>query len=507
MVKANSGSEWRIVDFRKICIFVAEIFICMVKEVDFNDDFVERFFELLMHPWVEQSVIQDSIPTFPTTNHEEEIYLDYIKCLFYRYRLATPFTGAIWYLSLDRVHFLKYILEHDIATDYFKNSTRLSCHELYMVFSGISLENSVFLLSQIDCPVSIFSELKNALEDESEDRFASAIDKCDISSIFPVLQYIKYIKETALKMYEGKYSPLREEKEEDNLVIQKKALYGFETFMTEKLGWQPNDKITRLMSFVAKKTLEWEVLPEAYFDFIYSYHYYVYCYLKEDGAFTESETHAFDYLFNQPAFEELYNENLQWWKDGVLDDKLEEFAKELGVEENDDEEVTNPSPRSGEKQRWRLQKYLSRPVQPSKEGHLHCQGIKESIVKKGDYALTKFIQGIADRGYIDDDPITKNSFAYALTGRGGFKTKIITVPWHHNKVKKGISESVKVLLYISKHMFDNTTGDTYTQLFKVLNAGINPCIKDGMDQSPSYADLVSDDFKDFFKSCFEKKSK
>ena len=187
------------------------------------------------------------------------------------------------------------------------------------------------------------------------------------------------------------------------------------------------------------------------------------------------------------------------------EDMKKNLSEDLYGEDKDDSSP-DLEKKANNTNRWRLQKYLSRPVQPSKEGQWHCQGIKESIVKKGDYALTKFIQGIADRGYIDDDKITKNSFAYALTGRGNFKTEIIKVRWHHSEAEKGIAESVRVLLYISKYMFDNTTGETYTQLFKVLNAGINPYIKDESDQSPSYADHVSDDFKTFFISCFEKKT-
>lgn len=193
-------------------------------------------------------------------------------------------------------------------------------------------------------------------------------------------------------------------------------------------------------------------------------------------------------------------------KEMQLTPQTREIFAENNVKSNSEEKAstneaeTQDTPQK--KKRWRLQKYLSRPVEYRKDSLPHCQGIKVSIIKKGDCALQKFIQGIAEWGYIDDDPITKNSFAYALTGRG-FRTKIITVKWHHKKAKKGIPESVKVLLYISKYMFDNTAGETYTQLFEVLNAGPNPCIKDGKDQSSIYSESVSEEFKQFYKSCFD----
>lgn len=161
--------------------------------------------------------------------------------------------------------------------------------------------------------------------------------------------------------------------------------------------------------------------------------------------------------------------------------------------------------------RWRLQNYLNREVGLDEKTKLpYCKGFKKSIAEAGsagDRALAKFIQGIADWGYIDDDRVTKKSFAYALTGRGGFREMVIKkVTWHHKKEDtREIPESVRVLLFISSNLFDPelTRGKTYSQIFEVLDAETNPCIKDGKDQSASYYDSVSDAFKSFYDGCFK----
>ena len=279
-----------------------------------------------------------------------------------------------------------------------------------------------------------------------------------------------------------------------------------------------------------KKVLEWDLIPDVFFDFIYSYHYYLYCYFKEDGAFNESDTLAFEYMFHQPAFEKQYEENLRLWQEKVLENKLVEYSVLMGVPANFDDKDNNDNvgrpyaTKSEEKastnkaktkdtpkkEEWRLQKYLCKKVGLDKKSKLpYCKGFKRSIAKAGyagDKALAKFIQGIADLKYIDDDTITKKSFAYALTGRGKFrKMTIIKVEWHpKDSDTREVPESVRVLLYISANLFDSdmTKGFTYSQLFDVLNAGSNPCIKDGKDQSSAYYDKVSNDFKEFFNECF-----
>jgi len=185
----------------------------------------------------------------------------------------------------------------------------------------------------------------------------------------------------------------------------------------------------------------------------------------------------------------------------------EPAAEEVKEKVNRDEENDSvSSPKT--KERWRLQKYLCRDPGLDKDSQLdYCKGFKKSIVKAGDAgdrALTKFIQYLADNKYIDNDKITKNSFAYALTGRGNFrKMEIITVRWHHKKDDtRKVPESVSVLLYISSNLFDSEKGKTYSQLFNVLDAGPNPCIKDGKDQSSAYYDKVSEDFEEYFNECF-----
>lgn len=497
----------------------------MGKDNSCDDQFLVSFFELLMHPWKEQPIIQDSIPDCQASNVEEAQYFSLAKYYFYHYRIVAPFFGALGYLSLAKVHFLKYILEHGVITDFIKGSPRLTSPEIFMAFDGISIDNATLLLNQINCPVSIYTELKESLETEDEARFVSAIDVCDISNISPVLKYIKFIIDKGMKMVEGRDKNLANNNA-DNVDIKKKVLYEQEAFFTEKLGWQPNGKMTRLMMLVMKKVLEWDLIPDAFFDFIYSYHYYLYCYFKGDGAFTESDTLAFEYMFHQPAFEKQYEENLRWWQEKVLEDKLVEYSVLMGVPADFDDKDNNDNvgrpyeekastnkaktQDTPKKEELRLQNYLCKEPKLDKKSKLdYCKGFKRSIAKAGyagDKALAKFIQGIADRKYIDDDAITKKSFAYALTGRGGFrKMKIIKVKWHHkDSDTREVPESVRVLLYISANLFDSdkTKGFTYSQLFDVLNAGPNPCVKDGKDQSAAYYDTVSDDFKEFFKECF-----
>lgn len=196
----------------------------MGKDNNCDDQFLVSFFELLMHPWKEQPIIQDSIPDFQASNVEEAQYFSLVKYCFYHYRIVAPFFGALGYLSLAKVHFLKYILEHGVITDFIKGSPRLTSHEVFMAFDGISIDNATLLLNQINCPVSIYTELKESLETEDEVRFVSAIDVCDISNISPVLKYIKFIKDKGLKMVEGRDKNLVNNNI-DNVDIKKKVLY------------------------------------------------------------------------------------------------------------------------------------------------------------------------------------------------------------------------------------------------------------------------------------------
>lgn len=271
-----------------------------------------------------------------------------------------------------------------------------------------------------------------------------------------------------------------------------------EEFLKGVLAVDPNVEIADI-----------EQIPESIF---YKVLLIAYHFLATETSISQPAKGVIREILFAPEYETIWK---QYEDSNSIDYLIEEFEPIVGtpqIEDSDAVEVKDKLNRSDEndsvytpkiKGRWRLQAYLSRPVEPKED---HCEGIKDDIIQCGDAALTKFIQKIADLGYIDDDPTTKNSFAYVLTGRGGFKTGIIDVKWHHTKANEGkVSESVLVLLYISKYMFENRTGETYTQLFKHLNAGTNPYIKDGKDQSPSYADNVDDSFKAYFKKCFEKK--
>lgn len=464
-----------------------------------KESFWDSVLDVLQHPCKNSSYNEEA----KTTLQNNDTFGLYFNRLFF------PYYIVVWYLFKTKVHFLKYVLENDdvIPTSLFMQSSRLTSHELYNAFSVFEPDNARLLLDCIECPVSVYTEIHESLGAGDETRFVSAIDVLDLSHITPVLSFVRFVTERLPK----KIDSIDQTENLDEGARRERFLFKFEDSITDTLGLRPTIVEKKMMMFWAKKVTESTNFPVSYLKVAYSTLFYQYCCMKEDMALNESDIKAFEFVFRQPVFEELYAVNLDWWKSGVLEDKLKETAKAVGMDEVvvENTEVVKTSPCPVKKDRWRLQKYLIRDVEPNlpNEPKKHCEGLKDSIVQRGDGDLTKFIRGIAKMGYIDDNPTTKNSFAYALTGRGGFKTRIIKVHWYHNEAKKGPSESVKVLLYISKYMFKNTGGVTYTQLFDVLDAGTNPCIKEGADQSSSYADTVSPDFKVFYESCFVKKNK
>ena len=285
----------------------------------------------------------------------------------------------------------------------------------------------------------------------------------------------------------------------------------------DEVGYDFYKKGFMLVSIVADPNVE---IPEkAPKDFFYKVLLIAYGYLVTETSISRSAKRVIEETLFVPEYEAIWK---QYQDLGFIDYiKKEEFNLKVKtqptsqIEEPVKEEVKGVPKKpqkiaqQTDKETWRLQQYLCREQKLDEKTKLpYCKGFKKSIVEAGDdgdRALTKFIQYLADHEYIDDNKITKNSFAYALTGRGHFRTGITKVEWHHEKDDtRKVPESVRVLLYISSNLFDsdNKKGKTYSQLFDVLNAGPNPCIKDGKDQSSAYYDKVSEDFKKFFNDCF-----
>lgn len=473
------------------------------------ESFWNSLLDLLKEPWKAPPVIQDH------DSMDEDMFG------FYFNRLSMPYCIIVWYLCKTKVHFLRYALENEdvIPTNLFIQSSRLTSHELYDAFSFLKPDNATLLLDRLDCPVSVYTEIKESLETGDKTRFISAIDGIDLSGITPFLKLVRFLIDKFPKWIE-KISDSDQTTDSDAEAEKKKNLFEAENIATRYL--KTNSKEMQLLRLGMKKAENLVEIPDSFFKGWYSVLFYQYCDMKEDGALNESDIKAFEYVFHQPAFEEQYNENLQWWEDGIMDDKMEEYAKEWGfleIIENKEAIDTQSNARASsndieqpkKEDGWRLQNYLNREIKLDIKSKLsYCIGFKKSIAEAGsagDRALTKFIQGIADLGYIDDDRVTKKSFAYALTGRGGFRGMVIKkVTWHHKKEDtREIPESVRVLLFISSNLFDPelTRGKTYSQIFEVLNAGTNPCIKGGKDQSASYYDKVSGAFKSFYEECFK----
>lgn len=463
------------------------------------ESFWDGLLDVLRNPWRKPT---NSSKTIPTPSNNDDLFGIYFN------RLFVPYCIIVWYLCKMKAHFLRYALDNDdvIPTDLFSQSSRMTSHELYFAFSVLEPDNATLLLDRIECPVSVYTELKEALTTGEETRFVSAIDGLDLSEIDPFLKLVRFVMDRLPNLVE-KLCDSDQNTDLDVEAKKKKSLYDIKEIATSHLG--TNSKERRLINFGVKKAENLGDNLDSFLRIWYSTLFYQYCWMKKDEALNESDIQAFEYVFHQPAFEERYDENMKWWEDGVLDDKLEEYGKEWGVSEIAEDEPKKKGKSNDD--RWRLQGYIRRLPEP---GNDHCKGFKESICQTKsdvDIFLTKLIQGLADRKYIDNDPITKNSVAYILTGRGGFQTKIKKVEWHHPKEENGrVPESVKVLLFLSSRLFDarKTEGETYTQMFKHLNAGRNPYIKeDGRDQSPSYIDSVSDEFKEFYKRCLKKQVK
>lgn len=164
-------------------------------------EFQDGLEDILKNPWKKPVFIQDAIPTFPEENNDEDrIKHNLLKVFFIGKRLLTPYYSTISHLCLNKAYFLKYIIEkYSTKEDFvimFQGTSRLTTQEIFEAFKGMSYNNISSLLDKVDCPISVYSELKEALVSGDEAGFADTIDRCDLSSILPTLKYILFIKKT-----------------------------------------------------------------------------------------------------------------------------------------------------------------------------------------------------------------------------------------------------------------------------------------------------------------------
>ena len=285
--------------------------------------FQDGLTDILNKPWKEPAFIQDAIPTFPEENDEDRLLHNIIMLQFIGERLFRPYYSTLGYLLLNKVYFLKFILEkYSTKEDFvamFKGSSRLTSNEIYEAFNGMSPTNASFLLDRIGCPVSVYTRLKESLERKEETKFAEDIDECDISNILPALKYILFIKQQVKKLD----SPDPQGKEGTNMdfeTAKQKLLYEIEADMTEKHGISPNSPLKQESMAFFDELLKLTNNPNELLESFYPPLFWQYCQMKDGGGLNDSDVKAFEYIFHQPAFEEQYNENLKLWKDGTLKD-------------------------------------------------------------------------------------------------------------------------------------------------------------------------------------------
>lgn len=335
--------------------------------------FQDGLSDILKNPWKSPVYIQDTIPTFPEENDEDRPVHNLIMLHFIDKRLLRPYYSTVGYLLLNKVYFLKYILEtYSTKADFvamFEGPSRLTFNEIYKAFNGMSPTNASFLLDRIGCPVSVYTRLKESLEKKEETKFAEAIDECDISNILPALKYILFVKQQVKELN----SPEPQGKKGTNVdfeTAKQKLLYELETDMTEKHGILPNSQLKQeSMAFIGE-LLKLTNNPNELLESFYPPLFCQYCQMKKGGGLNDSDVNAFEYIFHQPAFEEQYERCMKLWETGELEgmftkrpeedslnedggkeavdsgaaNKKEQQTKQ--IEESDKEEVKNVSGRS-----------------------------------------------------------------------------------------------------------------------------------------------------------------
>lgn len=304
--------------------------------------FQEGLTDILKNPWKKPICIQDSIPTFPVEDtNEDRLMHNLIMLQFINERLLYPYYSTVGYLLLNKMYFLKYILKtYPTKEDFvamFKGSSRLTSNEIYEAFNGMSPSNASFLLDRIDCPVSVYTRLKESLEKKEETKFVEAIDKCNLSNILPALKYILFVKQQ-LKEFDS-HDPQGNEGTDMSIeTIKQKMHYEIETELTEKHGISPNSSLKQNFMSLWDELFELAYNPNELLESFYPPLFCQYCQMKKGGGLNDSDVKAFEYIFHQPAFEEQYERCMKLWETGELEGLFTKRSEEDSQNEDGSKE-------------------------------------------------------------------------------------------------------------------------------------------------------------------------
>lgn len=449
--------------------------------------FQDGLTDVLNNPWEEPEIIKDTIPSLPAGGDEEDRKKhNLIKFHFYLQRLFLPYYFVVRHLCLNKKYFLTYILEYVSKTaDYpifFDNPSRLTSHEIYQAFVGMSLNNASFLLDKINCPLSVYTQLKDSLQFGEETKFAEAIDRCDISRILPVIKFILFVK-NQMNSSNSTNSPGQQPKEQTALDIDTEiekakeiAIYEHESVLTEKHGVLPNSKAIQDSREFAKLFFGFLDEPDDFLKETYPFLFSQYKKMKDGGAITESDCKAFEYIFHQPAFEEQYNECLKQWKVSVLESKhnasskkststaLEEPSCETAADYDQEiPEELNEKQKDIIKNFYIRDKYFE--VTPNKSPN-YCTIVNNKFNNLDKVERAKkfkaFIKLLARQHCIAPINVVMQSCAYDFTGIG-FEKPYEHVPVFWNKKK------VDTLLFICTKFFKKVKNADFVKAVKVFH--------------------------------------
>ena len=502
------------IGFLKSGIFVADKIGYMELDQYNFKQFQDGLTDILNKPWKEPVFIQDAIPTFPEVNDEDRPVHNLIMLQFIDERLLRPYYSTVGYLLLNKAYFLKYILEtYSTKADFvamFEGSSRLTFNEIYEAFNGMGPTNASFLLDRIDCPVSVYTRLKESLERKEEAKFAEAIDECDISNILPALKYILFIKQQVKKLD----SPDPQGKEGTNMdfeTAKQKLLYELETDMTEKHGISPNSPLKQDIMGYYDELFSLMYNPNELLESFYPPLFCQYCQMKKGGGLNDSDVKAFEYIFHQPAFEEQYERCLQLWETGELEGMFSKQSEEDSLNEDGGKEAVD-SVAANKKEQQSTQQIEELDKE---EGHLYPDSkyefvpenyfepgciskgyieehyeLVDRVKKHGLQAFVDFINFIAKEGFIENEDEIKALLAYRLTGRMR-PEKLEKIIWFKEKSEP------KELYYVIKY-FSPRSGKKFSKQMKEYFE--NDYF--GVENYSRTAEDVSDDFKDKLEGFF-----
>lgn len=461
--------------------------------------FEDNLNDILKNPWKEPVIVQDSIPTFPVEDNDEDRLLhNIITFLFISNRLVIPFLSTVYYLCLNKVYFLKYILEtYSTREDFaamFMGSSRLTTHEIFEALKSMSPNNISFLLDKIDCNISVYSKIKEALSLGEESRFEEAIDECNLSSIMPSLKYILFVKQQVNQI---KNPPIQNEKEPDfDLETEKQRLQTeLESKLTEELNFSPNSKLLHDHKLFFNEL--WDLMkdPDEHLNSCFPSLYNQYYLMREGGGLNESDNKAFEYIFHQPAFKEQYEKCLKSAKTTKWELPTEFFNKTYKMQCNTSEYF--PSFLKHELDLDNI------PINKQEMVMILLNKAFETLINN--LARPDQINGKKEykRGYIDDDNITKSSFAHALTGRK-VDSEIIPVKWKRpNPLSRKKFDYLNDLCYLVKKLYPSPLTDEnnkkiqrYQHIAKVFDFSDGPeGPKELSKLKSSYAKNAGEDMK------------